>query len=220
VDLPDPPSQASNVDDFLKIRYQAAVDAALAEAAHSDELRKAQFDAEHALAKSVHDARLEVAKAAIDRGHRGAEFVRNAAAAIVTLYTGILGVAFATGEDATPLPSRGVVPAVFLGIAVATASAYVGLLRRDPDTPPPVPHSTLSIFQERRLRSFVELASKIALSRAYFLHASVISLGFGVLLLPAPFIALANWVVFVLAAVALLAALLLPVATTRSRAPR
>ena len=46
------------------------------------ELNKAHAVAEHGLNKSVQDARIEVAKGAVARAQKGAEAVRNVAAAI------------------------------------------------------------------------------------------------------------------------------------------
>jgi hypothetical protein len=208
---PEPPTGYAEDRDFLKVLYEAKVEE---ESARRQAEHESEGDLEVALSKSVHDARLEVAKTAIDRGHKGAEFVRNAAAAIVTLYTGLLGVTFATTNDATPFPPRGLAPAFFLGLALVCASAYAALLTRAPQIDAPAPHSQLSVFQERRLYAFVEWVSKIALARAYFLHVAVVSLGLGVILLPAPFLAIENWVVLVIAALGLVLTVTLPQLTT------
>lgn len=228
---PDPPSPPSLIKDELeraryrvelkKARYQAELDDELAvhradetSDAADDQLRrdllKSAQEAEQTLNKAVHDARLAVAQAAIDRGLSGAEFVRNAAAAIVTLYTGLLGVAYATGADATTLPARGLAPAVLLGLALACATAYAALLSRTPNAPAPTPHSDLATFQERRLNAFIAWASDIAVGRAYFLHASVFALFFGILLLPVPFIDISDQVVMFFATVFFLLSILVP----------
>jgi hypothetical protein len=218
---PDPPSGSDGSSEFEKARYQAELDDELAlrrEEAANDaadaqlrrDLQKTAQDAEDALGKSVHDARLEVAKAAIDRGIGGAEFVRNAAAAIVTLYTGLLGVTYATAENATPLPARGIAPAVLLGLALACATAYAALLSQTPSAAAPRPHSDLATYQERRLNVFIGWASDIAMGRAYFLHASVFAMFFGILLLPVPFIDISDGLVTFVGIVFFLASLLLP----------
>jgi hypothetical protein len=199
---PDPPEAEAEDEEFLKLLYQAKLEE---ESARRQTEYTNEAEAEAALNKAVHDARLEVAKAAIDRGQSGAEFVRNAAAAIVTLYTGVLGVTFATTKDETPFPARGLAPAVFLGLALVCASAYAALLTQAPQIAAPRPHSQLPVFQERRLNAFVEWVSKIAMARVYFLHAAVISLGVGVLLLPVPFVAVADWVVLAIGIVGAMA---------------
>ena len=55
---------------------------------------KVDWDADVALYKTIYDARVEVLKGTIARAQAGAEFVRNGAAGIVTLYTGVLGLVF------------------------------------------------------------------------------------------------------------------------------
>lgn len=224
---PDPPNLPAIEDDLATARYQAELDDALAvdraeeaqDAADSQlhrDLRKSAQGAEDALNKAVHDARLEVAKAAIDRGLSGAEFVRNAAAAIVTLYTGLLGLTYATGADASTLPTRGLAPAVLLGLALASATAYAALLSQTPNGIAPKPHSDLATFQERRLNAFIAWASGIAVGRAYFLHASVFALFFGVLLLPVAFVAISDPLVLVFGAGSLLLSLVAPLRTAPS----
>lgn len=223
---PDPPKVGSGGDELelAKILYEAQVtahadrlreEAERAAREHQDELerRRAAWAAEYALEKSVHDARLEVARGSIERSRAGAEFVRNAAAGIVGLYTGILGVTFATTEGATPLPAEGVVPAVFLGFALVFATAYVAFLSKAPSLPPPAPHSALRVFQESRLNRFVQWVSNFAFHRAYTLHAAVFNLAFGALFLPAPFIDWSGTALWVPAGFALAFGLLLPVKT-------
>jgi hypothetical protein len=223
---PQPPAGHADDVEFAKIAFKGEVDeqlaqsreaaeAAAATAAQTAAIQLLSYTSEAELNKSIHDARLEVAKAAIERGQSGAEFVRNAAAAIVTLYTGILGLAFAATDPAKPLPPRGVAAAVFLGLALAFASAYAALLTSTPAAKAPTPHAQLEVFQERRLNAFVDWVSAIAFGRLYFLHASVLALGAGVLFLPAPFLAVSDCAVVVVAGVGLLATLLVPFRTAR-----
>lgn len=218
---PDPPSPSAVKNELEKARYQAQLDDRLAEhrgreladAADAQlrrDLQKCAQETEDALNKAVHDARLEVAKAAIDRGLSGAEFVRNAAAAIVTLYTGLLGITYATGEHAVTLPARGLAPAVLLGLALACATAYAALLNQTPAATAPKPHSDLATFQERRLNVFIGWASDIAVGRAHFLHASVFALFFGILLLPVAFVDISDDLVIFFTVVFFLSSVLLP----------
>jgi hypothetical protein len=176
---------------------------------HNWELDTAATTAEYALQKSIHDARVEIAKDSIDRARKGAEFIRNAASAIATVYTGVAGLSFAV-KSGIRLPSRGIIPAVFLGMALVFSSAYVAWLGRAQDTPAPTPHSSLPVYQERRLNAFVDWASSIALNRAYLLHSAVISLGAGVLFLPIAFIALPGWFVWGASVVSAVVSLTLP----------
>jgi hypothetical protein len=148
---------------------------------------KADWDAEIALYKSVHDARLEIAKGSLARGQAGAEFVRNAAAGIVTIYTGLLGFVFGVADRAKELPGSAAIPGVFLGFSLAAASFYVAFLTRSPSVSPPVPSSSLRVLAERRVNVFVDWVSRIALARVFWLHAAVMALSFGVIFLPTIF---------------------------------
>lgn len=217
--------------DFVKALYQAQLDdfgARLRELAAKEaidsqhdweqekrgwELEKAELEAEHALAKIIHDARVEVSKSAVERGRSAADFVRNAAAGLITLYTAILGLSFSATK--TRLPIRGVVPAVLLGLAIVFATAYVAWLKKAPSVPAPVPHASLSEYQERRLNSFTMWASSVALGRAYALHAAVLSLGLGAIFLPLPFLAVDNWISFVALGISLVLIIAIPLISTR-----
>lgn len=173
----------------------------------------AGWAAEYALEKAVHDARIEVAKGAIERSQAGAEFIRNAAAGIATLYTGILTLAFGAADKVIAAPARAIVPALFLGISLVAASAYVAFLTRGASVAPPSPHASLRVYQERRLNKFVGWVASYTYQRAYALHAAVISLAFGVAYLPMPFIKVKGAIVIGLSVAALLIAVLLPFAT-------
>jgi hypothetical protein len=151
------------------------------------EFRKMALEADFDRVKVVHDARIELAKGAVERAANGAEFVRNAAAGVVTIYTLVVGVAFGIEAGQTMLPVSGLVPALFLGAALTFASAYMAWLGHGQPVKAPKPDGSLSVMEERRINAFVEWANAIALNRAYFLHAAVLSLGVGGALLPAPF---------------------------------
>lgn len=199
---------------------EPATDKAWLREQQSWEMDKAAWQNEYELRKSVHDARLEVSKGAIERGRSGAEFVRNASGAIVTLYTGVLALTFAADE--TRLPARGIIPALFLALSVVFATSYVAWLGRAPQTMAPVPHSSLAEYQERRLNAFSRWASALALDRARSLHAAVLALGAGVLFLPTPFLAVnddATWAVALLAMVLAVGAPFVDVRSTGSQEP-
>ncbi len=177
------------------------------------EFRKIAWEADYDRAKVIHDARVELAKGAVARAAAGAEFVRNAATGVVTIYTAVLGVRFGIVAGQTNLPVSGLIPALFLGLALTLATTYMAWLGRGQRVNPPMPSASLPVMEERRLQAFIEWASTIALNRAYFLHTAVLSLGVGVALLPAPFVSneFNPWLF-----VAMLAGvLLIPVATAR-----
>jgi len=173
------------------------------------ELDKAEKAAEYALQKSIHDARVAIATASIDRGYKAAEFVRNVASAIATVYTGIAGLSFAV-KNGVRLPARGIVPALFLGLALVLSTAYVAWLGRAPATHAPTPHSAFQKYQARRLNAFIDWTAAIALQRAYVLRSSVIALGAAVLFLPIAFIILPGWFIWAAPIVAAALTLALP----------
>ena len=130
----------------------------------------------------------------VARTRSAAEAVRNAAAAIGTIYAAVLGLIFLTNR---PLPLRGLIPAVFLGLAIAGASAYLAYMRpwvgdgRPPSYPEESARDTVAAIraqQDRRTRSLRRQAQKANYRRSYLLRVAVLSLGFAVLFLPAAFV--------------------------------
>jgi hypothetical protein len=221
---PDPPTSAENKAEHEKTLYAGRVEAAVATRAweltertrlDDDTLARDQaaWAAEYALEKSVHDARIEVAKTAIDRSHAGAEFIRNASAGIVTIYAAVLGVTYGAADKVEQAPARAIVPALFLGLALVFAAAYVAFLTRGKSIAPPVAHDSLRVYQENRVNTFVEWVSAYAFRRAYALHAAVLSLAFGVALLPVAFIDWTGWTVVAVPALCVAVVLLVPLAT-------
>ena len=190
---------------------KAGLDRTAAQLTADLERNKVAWDAEYDRDKVIHDARVELSKSALERARQGAEFVRNAAAAIGTLYTGVLGFAFSV--EKAKLPDRGVVPALFLGLSLVLAAAYVAYLQPPEASEAPTPHSSLREMQKRRVNAFADWVSDQVLDRAFALRASVLSLGGGLLFLPAAFLSVSDVTTFIaggiVALIVLLAALLL-----------
>jgi hypothetical protein len=142
---------------------------------------------EDELNKAFHQGLMEVSKGALARSAAAAELVQKGSAAIVTLYTAVLALAFSVSDR--PLPLRGLLPAVFLGLAVAFATGYVAYVSRIPNTPGPSPSPLPEEYQLNRTNAFISWVATTALTRAMWLRRAVVSLAIGVLLLPIPFIA-------------------------------
>ena len=68
------------------------------------------------VAQGREQALLDVAKGTLDRARANADLVQKASAALVPLYTGALALAFSVGDH--PLPLRGLIPTILLGLAV------------------------------------------------------------------------------------------------------
>lgn len=177
--------------DLEKIRYQAQVDLLTARAATDQSLEKAEADTDFALVKTFHEALLEVSAASISRATSGAESVRTAAAAIGVIYTGVLGLTFSVGDN--PLPLRALIPAVFLGIAIVMATAYLAYpMEPVPSADWPRGEGTFQANQEERTGAFIEWAAGAVKTGAYALRAAVAALAFGVAFLPVGFLSLGS----------------------------
>lgn len=83
---------------------------------------------------------------------------------------------------------RGVLPGLFLGLAIVCSAAFVAYLRRATDIDGPVPHSNPRVHQIRRTNTLLQWIRESALNRAYWIRASVVALGWGVVFLPVAFL--------------------------------
>ena len=164
-------------------RSEAAAEAAADRAeAHAD------YDADRAASTAFNGAMVDVAKAAIDRARGGADFVQKAATAVFALYTGALTLAFSVSD--APLPARGILPSLFLGMAIVLSSGYLAYLTRAESVPDPDPADGTPQAQLEYTRTFLSWIAGSVMNRSYFLRSAVVALGLGVVVLPAPFLAL------------------------------
>jgi hypothetical protein len=149
---------------------------------------QSEAQAELDLNAEFHKAILAVAQGTLDRARSGAETVQKAAAAVLTVYTAVLGVTFSVTDH--PLPARGLAPAVLLGFAIVFSTGYLAFLRGTrTETAAPEAQSSPRAAELARDRFFIEWTRTASLKRSYWLRASVLCLGFAVMFLPAPFIA-------------------------------
>jgi hypothetical protein len=142
----------------------------------------AEKNADLALEKAYVEAVFAAASASTARIRASGETVEKAAAAIVTLYTAILAVAFSVTEN--PLPFRAMFPAVLLGLALVLSVAFVAYIPKGPA--PGRPEG--DVGSGDLANDFVDWTELAALKRAYWLRASVLALGFSLFFLPAPFV--------------------------------
>jgi len=164
-------------------RGKAELDAQLADA-------RARADATIETRKAYYAAIFEVAKGAIDRARASAETVQKSSTAIAGLYTGALTLVFSVEDH--PLPTRGLIPLLFLGAAVVCSTAYLAYFpsaspqpsSADQEDNPDI--STEAILANR----YINWTRQAALARSYPVRMSVIALAFGLAFLPSPFI---NW---------------------------
>ncbi|HXA73393.1 MAG TPA: hypothetical protein VNV83_04050 [Acidimicrobiales bacterium] len=158
--------------------------------------RTAQSDAdranERALFKSVHDAYISVASDSLQRALQRGTFVVTAASAVVTLYTGILGVRFATGKGSQLIPARGLIPALYLGAAIALSAAYVAFLKSSTVNIALLPSGIGADVAEARLRTFLFWTTSGVLNRSWAIRSAIGALALGAATLPLPFLSISD----------------------------
>jgi hypothetical protein len=148
-------------------------------------LKRAREDAalaaDMALLQAVHGSYLAVAQSSLDRAIQRATYVATAAGAIGTLYTAVLAARYTTSHEA---PARSIVPALFIGAAVAFSVWYMAFLRGHTRNQQLLLSGTGGSVAETRLLDFMEWSFSGVLARAWSLRVSVISLALGLALLP------------------------------------
>jgi hypothetical protein len=153
------------------------------------EREKAKRDSDLVVEQEYYKAVLEVAKGSIDRARASAETVQKASAAIVTLYTGVLALAFSVADN--PLPAKALFAAIMLGVAICLSTGFLAYV---PDPDPKEERGAETGVRERapvgeRLTSmFVRWTRRAALQRGRWLRGSVVALAGAVALMPAPFV--------------------------------
>ncbi|HLL79281.1 MAG TPA: hypothetical protein VKT25_07270 [Ktedonobacteraceae bacterium] len=180
---------------------------------------KAVRTSDYAFHQAVFQAYLDVAKGQIDRSVTRTQFLATAASAIGTVYTAVIGLSFGLGQPNHTLPGTGIVPAIFLGLALAFAVYYLTFItsqshllkQPDPDQKEAgettIVHGPLlpvqRLFDERN--RLIEWVASTVVSRVHWLHAAVISLAMGVVFLPLAFVTLPGWLIWLGVIVGLLA---------------
>jgi hypothetical protein len=208
----------------MKARYQAQLDVLKAEHAASAEREKAAMAAdldrekaamanEYTQAQAVNSAYLDVGKGLLDRSIARATFVQGAAAAISAAYAAVLGLSFAS--DGELLPTCGIAPTLFLGLAIFLAAAYVSFVTKPGDFRYPPHVGALQDRQQQRRFRFVEWTRTATLARRRLLQRVVVSLGVGTILLPLPFLKVSNGIVGLLIVLGLVGIVGLPAGMAR-----
>ena len=146
----------------------------------------AERAAELASKAAYEQALLDVAKGTLDRARANADLVQKASSALVALYTGALALAFSVADH--PLPLRGLIPAILLGLAVVASTAYLAYATDPRSVHGPRPTSGLREMARRRVAAFIIWTRSAAFARVYWLRASVLALAASLAFLPAPFL--------------------------------
>ena len=193
--------------DVIKANHEAAIAKAKAELDAEIVSDTADWENEFIQAQSVQNAYLEVAKGTLDRAAAKANFVQGAAVAISGAYVAVLGLSFA-GSQGSPLTARGIVPTLFLSLAILFAAAYSSFLTKLDDVQILSSDGTLIDSQRQRRNSFIVWARTPALARRYLLQTAIISLGLGTLLLPIPYLEIPDQIAICLTVFGLLIVIL------------
>lgn len=149
--------------------------------------------------QSVYNAYLEVTKGTIDRAQARAVFVEKAAGTIGAAYGVVLGLSFSL-DKGHPLPVRGLVPTVFLGLSIVLVAVYLAFITHSERSVSVEPQPLPELQRIENLKAFIKWTSDITLNRSRWLQSAVISLGFGVLFLPIGFLELSDSIVWFAAA--------------------
>jgi hypothetical protein len=148
---------------------------------------------EAALLKSVHDAYIASAQAAVDRSLTRANVVTASVATISTLYTGLLALVYVNSNTKHPFTAGAMIPALFLGLSLFLVASYAAMIRRTLTVGPLLPTGIGGTIVETRLITFLRWSFASVYARARVLHAGIVSLGVAVVTLPSPFAALRIW---------------------------
>jgi hypothetical protein len=148
--------------------------------------QKARKETDEVLERYVDQARVDLAKASVDRSRQTAEWIEKVAAGLLTVYSGFLAVSFSISER--PLPTRALVAPILLGGAVAMAAGY---LAYRPDKEPEYNPPSHRLARSRRAQLLSRFQRWIALEageRVWSLRASVLLLGLALAFFPAPWL--------------------------------
>jgi uncharacterized membrane protein HdeD (DUF308 family) len=174
-------------NDLAKLQKEHELALDLAEDAAVTDLQKSSWQAEFELGKLFHETIAEVSKGSIERSRDSAKYVQTAAAAIAALYSGLLGLVFSVTDN--PLPVRGVYAAVFLGLAIALATAYLAFLTKPRPPSLYAGGASQTEMQLNRTGYLTQWINATVQDRRWAIRASVLSLAIGVAFIAAPFVA-------------------------------
>jgi hypothetical protein len=150
------------------------------------ELQKSELESEFALSKLFHEKLAEVATGSVERSRDSAKYIQTAAAAIASLYTGLLALVFSVTDH--PLPLRGAFAAFFLGLAVALSAAYLAFITSPPKMKLFAAGASLTERQLNRTGFLIRWVNAAVGNRRWAIRASVLCLAFGVAFIPAAFL--------------------------------
>ncbi|MFJ5697192.1 hypothetical protein [Arthrobacter sp. NPDC093139] len=138
--------------------------------------------------KEMHDRYYDLALGSLDRSKFAAETIQRASAAIAALYTGVLALVFSVTDN--PLPLRGIIAPIFLGVAVVLSSVYLTYLVSPPRIDPgwDVQSAAREKKAYARLNTFIDDTSAIVKRQIELLGCSLAALFVGLAAISLPFL--------------------------------
>ena len=136
--------------------------------------------------KKLHENLATLVAGSVERARDGAKFVETAAAALGTIYTGILAFSFAAKDS--PLPARGLYAAILLGIAIVGAAFYLAFVQRIPPIGRVDYSGSRPEDQWRRTEYLGVWTGAVVHTRSWALRTAVFALAFGVGFMPVAFL--------------------------------
>jgi hypothetical protein len=214
VPLPEKPNRddgrleyAKKLDEWLEARKQTwAIEAtrvALENTRTNTQLAldntrdDAMLTAETASLAAVQAAYIATTDKTLDRVLTRANVLTAAVGTIITLYTALLAFIYTKADTATgidkgveqqPLQVVGLVPVMFLALALFLVTVYAAVLRNRTAVGPFLPTGIGGQVAEARLVTYMNWCFAGVLARRWALHAGITSLGVGVATLPLPFV--------------------------------
>lgn len=150
--------------------------------------RASLANADAANLKEMHDRYYSLALGSLERSKFAGESIQKASAAIATLYTGVLALVFSVTDN--PLPLRGIIAPLFLGLAVVLSTVYLTYLVNPPRIDPG--WNLQSAAREKkayaRLNTFIEATSTIVKRQIELLGCALAALFVGLAAIPLPFL--------------------------------
>ncbi len=205
IHTPDPPTKLEN-DDSTADGWKAQVGAFYSEWNAREREGTNQAVADRSVQGLVLQALLNgyvtVSQASLDRAVSRGTYVTTAASAIATAYTALLGASYTSAQNGTRLAGTALIPAIFLGLAIAFSVAYIAFLKQSRPTRPllavigddganrlyNIAENGSALDLDERLERFCEWTYGGVRDKWGFLHMAVYSLAFGVGFLPVPFL--------------------------------
>ncbi|MEV7774432.1 hypothetical protein [Kitasatospora sp. NPDC086791] len=176
-------------DEAASASYAAQLDVVKSYVESDLTQKKADADFNLSSLQKFHDAYMALAAGMLERRQLSAESVQKAAAAIATIYSGVLAVSFSVAQR--PMPASGLLAPIFLALALVLSTIYRSLIEpSDPRIPSPVQDVNPTVTAGNNTNSFMETVMAYIRPGAKVRRAGLASLALGLAFLPVPFISL------------------------------